>query len=43
MEYIALIGGKIGIDLEPETMLYIGIGFAVAVAMLLVIATKGSD
>ncbi len=41
MEYIALVGGKIGLDLDAETLIYIAIGFAVAVGMLLVIATRG--
>ncbi len=41
MEYIALLGGKIGIDFDPQTLIIIGIGFAVVVGMLLVIATRG--
>ena len=41
MEYIALLGGKIGIDLDPQTLIFIAIGFAVVVGMLLVIATRG--
>ncbi len=41
MEYIALLGGKIGIDLDPQTLIFIAIGFAVVIGMLLVIATRG--
>ena len=41
MEYIALVGGKIGLEMEPETLIYIAVGFAVVVGMLLVIATRG--
>ncbi len=41
MEYIAMLGDQVGIDLEPETLLYILIGVAVAIAMLWAIATRG--
>ena len=41
MEYIALVYDSLGIDWEPVTLIYILIGVAVAIAMLLVVATRG--